>query len=833
MQNVKPQQSRPRQGKRPIAAKPFKHSFACTLFSTTLFPLLCQAQIHVEAESAYTSTGIEFEITEDAGGGQNAGWIDDSDFLVYRVEVPTTGNYRVDYRVASTSDSGRIILGEDGTDLTSAIVVPNTGDWQNWNTISHQVSLTAGVHDLVIWAQTGGWNFNWFELTALNEEGVILPGKIEAEDFNSMSGIDTEATTDTDGGDNVGWIDAGDWLEYLVTIEESANYRINARVASETSGGAMSLSVDGQNLAQLSFEPTGAWQNWSTVSGNITLPAGQHRLRVSAAQAGWNLNWLSFEKQNSAGTQLPMIRQQGKYWAVNGEPIHLKGLNLGNWLQLEFWMMNTALSTNNGAINDQCTLEAELDRRFGYNERERLMDVFRNSWMTDRDWDNIAALGFNVVRLPFPANLIEDENRPYTLRSDAWEYLDKAIARAAERGIYTILDLHGAAGSQGWEHHSGCSNRNWYWNGGNGQPASFYQDRTHWLWDMIAQRYRGNGNVAAYGLLNEPWGTDQYTLGQNLASLYQTVRAKDPEHIVIMHGHNSGLDSFPMPGNDVAYEMHFYPGLWGWREGENQTTVNADWLHCSAPSGWQTCDWVEKMEARQAPFLIGEFQPWTLLGRDGGEITRKTFDVFNGNGWAATAWSYKTVSTGGHSGNGNNGWPWGMITNRTGFGNINISNASTAQIENWFRQFASQELVTHPDIAYWMNYQASNDSRIHAEHFSMNSGAGMEATSDPNGGEFNAAYLDTGDWMVYRVNVTHTGNYQLRYRVASPAGGSVSASIHNGTSFGSTSIPATGGWQNWQTIDGPSVYLEAGEHNISLYVANGGWNINYWELISQ
>lgn len=791
------------------------------------------AQIRIEAESATTVSGIEFESTSDAGGGQNAGWIDSSDYLVYSVNVPTTGRYRAEYRVASAQGNGQLILGENGNDLAPALSLPNTGGWQNWATVSNEVELSAGTHNLVIWAQNGGWNFNWFSLTPLAST-TQLPGRLEAEAFAQQSGIETESSSDSGGGDNIGWIDSGDWLDYTVNIAEAGAYTLEARVASESAGGSFSLSANGQQLGNLSFGASGGWQTWKTEQTTVNLPAGQHTLRLSATQAGWNLNWLNFTKQSTpTGPQLPMIRQQGKYWAVDGNPIRLKGLNLGNWLQLEFWMMNSALSTNSGAIDDQCTLESELDRRFGYAERERLMDVFRDNWMTDRDWDAIAALGFNLVRLPFPANLIEDENNPYNLRPDAWEYLDKAIAKAAERGIYTILDLHGAAGSQGWEHHSGCSGRNWYWDGGNGRPASFYQDRTHWLWDMIASRYRGNGNVAAYGLLNEPWGTDQHTLGQNLAALYHTVRGKDQEHIVILHGHNSGLDSFPMPGNDVAYEMHFYPGLWGWRDGDDQTDVNIDWLHCNAPSGWQTCDWVEKMDARQSPFLVGEFQPWTLTGRDGGEMTRKTFDIFNSNGWAATAWSYKTVSTGGHSGDGNNGWPWGMITNRTGFGNINVSQASKAQIEDWFRQFSSQSLVTHPDIAYWMNYQPTTNSRIHAEHYYINNGAGMERTNDSAGGEFDAAYLDRGDWMVYQVKVEQSGNYRFRYRVASPNGGSVNASIHNGTAFGNTPIPATGGWQNWQTIDGPSAYLEAGVHEISLYVADGGWNLNFFEINAQ
>src|SRR3569833_2158879 len=161
-------------------------------------------------------------------------------------------------------------------------------------------------------------------------------------------------------------------------------------------------------------------------------------------------------------------------------------------------MMGSSVTIKSGVVGDQCTLESTLTSRFGFSEKERLMDVFRDSWMTGRDWDRIRALGFNVVRLPFIYSIVEDENSPYNLRSDAWHYLDAAIAKAEARGIYVILDLHGAVGSQGNEQHSGCAGRNWYWTGGGGHPASYYQDRTSWLWQQIASHYRNNNTGAAY-----------------------------------------------------------------------------------------------------------------------------------------------------------------------------------------------------------------------------------------------------------------------------------------------------------------------------------------------
>jgi aryl-phospho-beta-D-glucosidase BglC (GH1 family) len=209
----------------------------------------------------------------------------------------------------------------------------------------------------------------------------------------------------------------------------------------------------------------------------------------------------------------------------DGQQVDLRGLNLGNWLQLEFWMMGSHMRDGGAAIQDQCGLEGLLSERFGHQEKERLMTVYRDSWMTERDWDLVAALNINLVRIPFMFNLIEDETSPMNVRQDAWVHLDWAIQQAEARGIYVILDLHGAVGSQGWEQHSGCADRNELWG------SEEYRARTLWLWEQIADRYKDRSAILGHGLLNEPWGTDAETLAAYSYELYDAVRARDPNHV--------------------------------------------------------------------------------------------------------------------------------------------------------------------------------------------------------------------------------------------------------------------------------------------------------------
>ena len=675
-----------------------------------------------------------------------------------------------------------------------------------------------------------------------------LPATLQAEAYNQMNGVQLEATSDTGGGQNVGWIDANDWMAYSnspVNIPTTGAYDVEYRIASQSGGGTIRLEEAGgaTNYGTIAVPSTGGWQTWSTIKQRVNLSAGTHTFGLAIPAGGFNLNWFRITAVQTS-TALPAIKQAGSLWvnANTGQRVDLRGTNLGNWLIQEFWMMGGIMSTNNGGINDQCTLESTLAQRFGNAEKERLMKVFRSNYITTRDFDMMKAMGMNVVRIPFLYSLIEDEYNPYNVRADAWQYLDWAINEAEKRGMYTILDLHGAVGGQAAasEQHDGCIGAAQLWSNAN------YWDRTKWLWDMIAQRYNGRTAVAAYDLLNEPWGTDATTLANRSYELFNVVRAKDANHIILLPGHNSGINAYGNPNSrgltNVATWMHFYPGLWGWNDtaayGAGQANMHANWLHCNStatnPAGTgESCDWRDRINGIQTPFLVGEFQPWTLLGSYGGQMTRKTYDIYNSYGWAATNWAWKTTSGGGSNGD-TSSWAWGMITNSSnggGMSGINVSSASAAQIENWFKQFSTQPLVRNESIATWMNWKPTVGARIEAEMFKDHSGIRMETTTDSGGG-FNAASTDNNDWMSYPINIPTAGNYTLQVRVASIYSGGTLVLSRNGTDLGVVTVPNTGGWQNWQTVS-ITVNLQAGQQDLAIFVRTGGWNINWWQLTKQ
>ncbi len=121
---------------------------------------------------------------------------------------------------------------------------------------------------------------------------------IQAENYFANSGVQTEATTDTGGGQNVGWIDTNDWMAYSnITIPTSGTYTIEYRVASP-GGGRLSVDLNGGAvvLGELAIPATGGWQNWSTISHTVTINAGTYNFGVFAKAGGWNINWIRIKR---------------------------------------------------------------------------------------------------------------------------------------------------------------------------------------------------------------------------------------------------------------------------------------------------------------------------------------------------------------------------------------------------------------------------------------------------------------------------------------------------------------------------------------------------------
>jgi endonuclease/exonuclease/phosphatase family metal-dependent hydrolase len=98
----------------------------------------------------------------------------------------------------------------------------------------------------------------------------------------------------------------------------------------------------------------------------------------------------------------------------------------------------------------------------------------------------------------------------------------------------------------------------------------------------------------------------------------------------------------------------------------------------------------------------------------------------------------------------------------------------------------------------------------------------LEASADGNN---DVGWIAAGEWLNYTVNVASSGSYIVHLRVASPGGGSMKVGFNKTPGWNNVSVPSTGDWQAWTTVDVP-VTLNAGTQLMTLYFNTSGFNLN-------
>ncbi|MES2733495.1 MAG: carbohydrate-binding protein [Bacteroidota bacterium] len=298
-------------------------------------------------------------------GGENVAFSDNGEWLEYTVNVATSGAYTMAARLSSPLTTGNFHIEMDGTNITGAVAVPNTGGWQTWQTVSKTVNLTAGQHVMRFVIDAKEFNTSKFTFTAQGNPPIqtpfpgpnatAIPGVVEAENFdNGVEGVayhDTEEAnlggvlrtagpdvfTTAENSAGLGWINNGEWMEYTVNAASAGSYTINARVASVFATGVFHLEWDGVNISNnIAVPNTGDWQTWQSVTKTVTLTAGQHVLRVFADAGNFNLNKITFSTGGGNNDPIPA----GVYRLVNrqsGKVLDVNGCSLENGMKVQQW----------------------------------------------------------------------------------------------------------------------------------------------------------------------------------------------------------------------------------------------------------------------------------------------------------------------------------------------------------------------------------------------------------------------------------------------------------------------------------------------------------------
>ncbi len=303
-----------------------------------------------------------------------------------------------------------------------------------------------------------------------------------------------------------------------------------------------------------------------------------------------------------------------------GETVVLRGTNFGGWGIMEDWF--TPFTDAAGEDN----MYEALVSRFGVEKTHALFQTYRANWITELDYQNVASLGMNVIRLPIWYRNFQSDDNGTWYRDEAgnidWSELDEVLRLCEKYGLYLILDLHGAPGYQNDYDHCGRSKSMSLFD--DTEAGRRYRAVTLDFWTELAKHCAGNPTVAMYDLLNEPLGTNitrDKSLKQNFwdfsDELYRAIRAVDPDHIITMEAiwDPSAIASPDVYGwTNIVYQEHLYD------------VTNISYLH-------------KVNEIRRAnyhaPFYIGEFYPRGVSSFD------YLFSVFNQRGFSWTTWTYK------------------------------------------------------------------------------------------------------------------------------------------------------------------------------------------------
>lgn len=128
-----------------------------------------------------------------------------------------------------------------------------------------------------------------------------IPGRIEAENYFYESGIGVEGCSDIGGGENIGYLHIGDYVDYYVNAKYSGSFQVSYRNASSGfSGGVEMQLVDSLGnitiLNQANFNSTGGWQTWQTTNTSeiFWLDKGIYHVRLLITNQEFNLNWFEF-----------------------------------------------------------------------------------------------------------------------------------------------------------------------------------------------------------------------------------------------------------------------------------------------------------------------------------------------------------------------------------------------------------------------------------------------------------------------------------------------------------------------------------------------------------
>ena len=230
--------------------------------------------------TTYRGDDVDLWLSPKVGEGLYVGANAKGEWREYTVDAGGSGDYLIDLRVATPKNDKRVHLEFGGVDLTGPVAIPNTGGWQNWQTVTVPVTLTAGQQVMRVVIDTSGLSLNWMDVRAV----LVLP-PAAAPSFSRAKG------------------------EYTGSVTVSLD--------STTPGASILYTVDGTEPDNASPLYTGSFP--LTRTGEVKAIAVADGFAASAVSS-------RFYKIVPAGTPaLRPLAANKAYWSFKGQPTLLLG----------------------------------------------------------------------------------------------------------------------------------------------------------------------------------------------------------------------------------------------------------------------------------------------------------------------------------------------------------------------------------------------------------------------------------------------------------------------------------------------------------------------------
>jgi endoglucanase len=318
-----------------------------------------------------------------------------------------------------------------------------------------------------------------------------------------------------------------------------------------------------------------------------------------------------------------------------GQPVVLRGFGLGGWMNMENFI--TGYPANEEAQR-QAIRDALGDEKYAL-----FFDRFLEYFFGPEDARLIHSLGLNLLRLPVNYRHFESDMEPFAIKEEGFAHLDRVINLCAAHQIYTIIDLHALPGyqNQAW-HSDNPTHIAFFWS------HKHFQDRVVHLWEVIADRYKGNPWVAGYNPINEPGDVSETVIAPYYRRLYEAIHAVDPDHIIFFEGNRYSQDfhMFKEPLPNVVYTTHDY-ALPGFVDGGPYPGVSRG-KYVDRDALEQTfLERTTYMRETATPIWVGEFGPVYQGNPDVDamryQVLRDQLDIYDRYQASWAIWTFKDI----------------------------------------------------------------------------------------------------------------------------------------------------------------------------------------------